>query len=157
MTLLSNIQQTGQMSGHMPQPNGNQDLIFTITIILGLIVITLVGLIVGLIYLIYTGRIHFTNKKTIPEKAEKLEEKNKIIDENLAPELPPVSLTPLERKIIEVVLTGHNVLQSDVPNLVNASKSKVSEALTNLEEKKLIQRYKAGRSLTIKYIYNSAN
>ena len=159
MTFLIRIQQSGQMSGHMTTQTGNQETIFLITLILGLIIVALLAAIFILIYLFYTGRIHFTKNPKEPSTTigsnqgqEKVstEYQEKNIEKT---ELPPVSLNPLERKILEVIITGHNVLQSDLPKLVNSSKSKVSEALTNLEEKKLIQRYKAGRSLTIKYTY----
>lgn len=155
MSFIQTIQQSGQMTSHMASP-GNQDTITTIIIILGLIIILLVVGIAVLLYLFYTGKISFSKKlKTRNQEATDQITMDTQSDISKNMELPPVSLNPLERRIIEVVMNGHNVLQSDLPKLVNSSKSKVSEALSSLEEQKLIQRMKAGRTLTIKYIYES--
>jgi len=159
MLSIQTLQQSGQMSSHMTNQSGNQDLIFLITLILGLIVIALIGLIILFFYFFYTGRLHFSNQKYESRiDKETQNETERVVESNgikitSSIDLPPVNLNPLEKKILEVIITGHNVLQSDVPNLVQSSKSKVSEALTHLEEERLIQRVKAGRSLTIKYIY----
>ncbi len=156
MTLLADIQQTG-MSSHMASSNSNQQTIFIITVLLGLIVLALIGVIIIFLYLFYTGRLSFSKKNVeqVSDESETINSSDEIQD--ITDKLPPVSLTPLEKKIIEVVIAGHNVLQSDIPGLVNSSKSKVSEALGQLEEKKLVQRYKAGRSLTVKYVYQASN
>lgn len=150
---IISLQQSGQMTSHMATPNANQDVVLAITLILGLIVILLIAGIIILLYLFYTGRLTFAGrKKTIRSPA--IESNPEPSEKNtINQQLPDVSLNPLERKILEVVMTSHNVLQSDLPALVNSSKSKVSEALSYLEDQKLIQRMKAGRSLTIQYIY----
>ena len=158
MIFLKVIQQTGQMSGHMTNSSGNQDTILIITIVLGLIILLLVGLLITAVYLFYTGRISFSRKKTMVNDLVQNSESDANSTSSIQDlELPPISLTPLERKIVEVVLTGHNVLQSELPGLVKSSKSKVSEALSQLEEKKVIQRFKAGRSLTIQYTYQNTS
>ena len=155
MKILASIQQSGPMNSHMTSGSGNQDTILIITLILGLIILVLIGSIIGIIYLFYTGRLSFSRKKS--ETYQKESSTGTNTSDLVVPSemLPDVSLTPLEKKIIEVVIAGHNVLQSDLPKLVDSSKSKVSEALSNLEDKKLIQRFKAGRSLTVKYVYQS--
>ncbi len=161
MVSILSVQQSGQMSGHMTGQSGNQDIILFVTLILGLVIIALVVAFISLFYLFYTGRITFAKKNSVLKNSQNLfdaendDKEQSRLNKTEKVELPNVSLTPLERKIIEVVQSGHNVLQSDLPNLVNSSKSKVSEALTNLEEKKLIQRFKSGRSLTIKYIFEN--
>ena len=156
MTLLADMQQTG-MTSHMANPSNNQQTIFIITVLLGLIVLALIAVIIIFLYLFYTGRLSFSKNKDDQPKIESETITETTGEQVTADMLPPMSLTPLEKKIIEVVIAGHNVLQSDLPNLVNSSKSKVSEALGQLEEKKLVQRYKAGRSLTVKYIYQASN
>jgi uncharacterized membrane protein len=75
------------------------------------------------------------------------------VDENL----PDITLTPLEKRILETVIQGHKIKQSDLPHLLNSSKSKISEALSNLQEKRIIERFKSGRSLEIRYIYSNKN
>lgn len=162
MVSILSLQQTGQMSGHMTSQSSNQDTILLVTILLGLIIIVLLGTIVGILYLFYTGRLHFTkrtresiNIASDSKNSSKPLDKEESLDK-LPIDLPPVNLNPLERKILEVVMTGHNVLQSDLPDLVKSSKSKVSEALTNLEEKNLVQRFKSGRSLAVIYSYAPA-
>ena len=159
MVSIFSLQQTGQMSGHMTSQSGNQDTILLVTILLGLIIIILLGTIIGILYLFYTGRLHFTKRiRDSNDSVSDSEASPKSLNqegkfETPPIDLPPVNLNPLERKILEVVITGHNVLQSDLPDLVKSSKSKVSEALTNLEEKNLVQRFKSGRSLAVIYSY----
>ena len=157
MKILASIQQSGPMNSHMTSGSGNQDTILIITLILGLIILVLIGLVIGIIYLFYTGRMSFSRKKS--ETDQQVSTNGTSTSDGMISSemLPDVSLTPFEKKIIEVVIAGHNVLQSDLPKLVDSSKSKVSEALSNLEDKKLIQRFKAGRSLTIKYIFEPVN
>lgn len=156
MTILADILQTGTNS-HMASSSSNQQTILIVTVLLGLIVLALIAVIIIFLYLFYTGRLSFArghNEQPKVESKNITETEERQVTEDM---LPPVSLTPLEKKIIQAVIAGHNVLQSDLPNLVNSSKSKVSEALGQLEEKKLVQRYKAGRSLTVKYIYQAPN
>lgn len=69
--------------------------------------------------------------------------------------LPPVSLNPLERSILEQVITGHKVRQADLPSLVNSSKTQISKTRTSLEQRGIIKRIKNGRTLEILYNYES--
>lgn len=163
MIPILSLQQSGQMSGHMTSSNGSQDTVLIVTLILGLIIIVLLVAIMILLYLFYTGRLRFSKTKS-EDPFENVEMNSEKADQDPYQDysqneidLPPVSLIPLEKKILEVVISGHNVLQSDLPDLVKSSKSKVSEALTKLEEKHLIQRTKSGRSLTVTYIYKPTN
>ena len=95
----------------------------------------------------YTGKISLHKNKELMNNISN--EKTEITVINL----PDMTLTPLEKKILETVVQGHKIKQSDLPKLLNSSKSKVSEALSNLEEKRVIERFKSGRSLEIRYTY----
>lgn len=157
MSINSLLQDSSQMSNHMAGVNNNQDTIFLIAFILIVLIVALIGIIIAFFYFLYTGKIVLGGKKTTTNKFDNQDYPEGPIKSLATQELPPVSLNPLERRIIEVVMNGHNVLQSDLPSLVNSSKSKVSEALSYLEDQKLIQRIKAGRSLSIQYIYEPTN
>ena len=102
MVSIFSLQQTGQMSGHMTSQSGNQDLVLLVTIFLSLIIIILLGTIIGILYLFYTGRLHFT--KRIRESNESVSDSGtspKSLDqeekfETPSIDLPPVILNPLE-------------------------------------------------------------
>ena len=147
------------MSGHN-QNNNNQDLLYLLILLLLLLIILLIVLFFFLLYYLYYGRLPF-KKYVLKNRA--LDPNNKFTSDSTTgtskdlvdtpSEFPPLTLTPLEKKIIELVWSSHKLTQADIPKLIHVSKSKVSEALSNLEEQRIIERFKAGRSLEIKYIY----
>ena len=123
--------------------NTNQDLILFIGLILILLIVVVLAVVIGLFYLYYTGKFSF--QRNIEKKSNIEEASNEF-------KLPDITFTPLEKRILDTVFQGHKIKQSDHPSLLNSSKSKISEALSNLEEKRIIERFKSGRSLEIRYI-----
>lgn len=151
--ILSSLQQSesAMMEPGHSMGNQNQDILLLygfILLILLILVITIVG---SLIYFYYTGSLSFKRRKN--ENDESLKIINSETHSFTRISLPDVTLSPLERKVLETVISGHKIKQSDLPGLLNASKSKISESLSNLEKQRIIERYKSGRSLEIRYVY----
>lgn len=145
----------------MPLNPPNDPILLSVFVVVVVALILVILILVALVILLATGRLQFTNHRLSRkqpsedevrageglDQPEVKQAKEKVV------ELPDISLTPLERQVLEYVLSGHKVRQADLPQELGISKSKVSELLGGLEERRIIQRVKAGRTLEIRYIY----
>ena len=108
----------------------------------------LLGLIIG--WLAHIAYLQ-TQKKglTLPEI-----EKDLTLSRESELKLPEADFSPNEEKILTEIILRGIVKQADLPNLVNLSRSNVSEVIARLEEQGYIKRIRKGRTFLVEYIKN---
>ena len=123
----------------------------TVLIFLAGIVILLAGLLAVLLFLTYRY-LKREKSVTIPEETEKEEPTpNKV--EKISPSIPSShwERLSLEEKLIINILSENqgNILQKELPNLTDYSKSTITRIIARLEEQDLIYRTPAGRGYRV--------
>lgn len=113
-----------------------------LNILLGLFI----GVIIGwLAHIVYSQRLK--KGHTIQETAQipSIPEESELV-------LPEGDFSPNEEKILTEIIRRGTVKQADLPNIVDLSRSNVSEVIARLEEQKYIKRIRKGRTFLIEYI-----
>jgi len=113
-----------------------------LNILLGLFI----GVIIGwLAHIVYSQRLK--KGRAIPETAQipAVPEESELV-------LPEGDFSPNEEKILTEIIRRGTVKQADLPNIVDLSRSNVSEVIARLEEQKYIKRVRKGRTFLIEYI-----
>ncbi|MFX0196073.1 MAG: helix-turn-helix transcriptional regulator [Candidatus Hodarchaeota archaeon] len=113
-----------------------------LNILLGLFI----GVIIGwLAHIVYSQRLK--KGRAIPETTQ-----IPIVPEESELVLPEGDFSPNEEKILTEIIRRGTVKQADLPNIVDLSRSNVSEVIARLEEQKYIKRVRKGRTFLIEYI-----
>ncbi len=66
--------------------------------------------------------------------------------------LPEDDFSTNEEKVLTEIIRRGTVKQSELPNLVDLSRSNVSEVITRLEQREYIKKVRKGRTFLIEYI-----
>ncbi|MFQ6127136.1 MAG: helix-turn-helix transcriptional regulator [Candidatus Heimdallarchaeota archaeon] len=113
-----------------------------LNILLGLFI----GVIIGwLAHIVYSQRLK--KEHAIPETAQTpvVSRENELV-------LPEGDFSPNEEKILTEIIRRGTVKQADLPNIVDLSRSNVSEVIARLKERKYIKRVRKGRTFLIEHI-----
>jgi len=108
------------------------------------------GIVIGFIigWLSHFAYIHRkTQEYIIPDvgKEHSIPKERKII-------LPDDEFSLNEEKVLIEIISRGTVRQADLPNLVDLSRSNVSEVITRLEQREYIKKVRRGRTFLIEYI-----
>lgn len=79
-------------------------------------------------------------------------EKEPVIPKEHEIVLPDDEFSINEEKVLTEIIRRGTVKQSDLPNLVDLSRSNVSEVITRLEKREYIKKVRRGRTFLIEYI-----